>query len=116
MIERSPCGDLTFLVTSFGKPFTAAGLGNWFREQCNAAGLPHCSAHGLRKAGASIAATNGATVNELMAIFDWENPAQAKVYTDAADRVRLAARAMAKISKIVAPPSEGATITEQKSS
>jgi integrase len=43
-------GVKTFLVTAFGKPFTAAGFGNWFRERCDEAGLPHCSAHGLRKA------------------------------------------------------------------
>jgi hypothetical protein len=28
---------LTLLVTEFGKPFTAAGSGNWFREQCDEA-------------------------------------------------------------------------------
>jgi integrase len=28
IIERSPCGDLTFLVTEFRRPFTAAGFGN----------------------------------------------------------------------------------------
>lgn len=51
IIEGSPNEHLTFLTTSFGKSFTAAGFGNWFREQCNEAGLPkRCSAHGLRKA------------------------------------------------------------------
>ena len=40
---------LTFLVTEFGRPFTEAGFGNWFREQCNAAGLPkNLSAHARR--------------------------------------------------------------------
>jgi integrase len=49
IIERSPTGDLTFLVTEFGRAFTAAGFGNWFRKQCDDAGLPQCSAHGLRR-------------------------------------------------------------------
>jgi len=52
IIARSPTGDLTFLVTSFGKPFTAAGFGNWFRELCDEAGCPDISAHGGRKATA----------------------------------------------------------------
>jgi hypothetical protein len=52
-------GDLTFLVTKHGKPFTANGFGNWFRDRCDEARLPQCSAHGLRKAGATIAAENG---------------------------------------------------------
>jgi integrase len=94
IIAASPCGDLTYLVTEYGKAFTAAGFGGKMREWCDQAGLPHCSAHGLRKAGATLAAENGATVNQLMAIFDWDTPAQAKAYTDAADRQRLAAEAM----------------------
>jgi hypothetical protein len=51
-------------------------------------------ADGLRKAGATLAAENGATVDQLMVIFDWDTPAQAKTYPDAADRKRLAAEAM----------------------
>jgi integrase len=46
IIEKSPCGDLTFLVTDFGRPFTSWGFGNKFRYWCNQAGLPQCSAHG----------------------------------------------------------------------
>jgi len=67
-IEASPSGQMSYLVTAFGKPFTAAGFGNRFREWCNDAGLTHCSAHGLRKARATIAADNGATVHQLIAI------------------------------------------------
>ena len=44
--------NLTFLLTDQGKPYTAAGFGNWFRDQCQAAGLRGCSAHGLRNAAA----------------------------------------------------------------
>ena len=43
-------GVKTFLVTDYGKAFTPPGFGNWFRKRCDEAGLPHCSAHGLRKA------------------------------------------------------------------
>ena len=51
IIEATPMvGVKTFLVTSFGKAFAEAGFGNWMRERCNAAGLPECSSHGLRKA------------------------------------------------------------------
>ena len=54
IIDATPSEHLTFLTTAFGKPFTAAGFGHWFREKCNEAGLPHCSAHGLRKAAARL--------------------------------------------------------------
>jgi hypothetical protein len=53
LIDATTCGLFTYLVTSFGKPFTANGFGNRFRKWCNEAGLPpECSAHGCRKAGA----------------------------------------------------------------
>jgi hypothetical protein len=48
----SETAGMTSLVTGVGKPFTAAGCGNWFREQCDMANLRHCSALGLRKAAA----------------------------------------------------------------
>ena len=86
VIDASPVGDLTFLVTEFGKPFIAAGFGNWFRERCNEAGLIHCSAHGLRKAAATVAAENGATAHELMSIFGWLTLKEAERYTRAAER------------------------------
>jgi integrase len=91
-------GDLTFLVTAYGKPFSEAGFGNWFRDRCDEAGLPRCTAHGLKKAGATIAAENGATTRQLMAMFDWDTPAMAEVYTRAAEQRRLAGEAMFLIS------------------
>ncbi|MBY5563610.1 tyrosine-type recombinase/integrase [Rhizobium leguminosarum] len=40
-----PAGQLTFLVTEYGKPFSDKGLGNKMRQWCDEAGLFHCSAH-----------------------------------------------------------------------
>ena len=54
----------------------------------------HCTAHGLRKAGATIAANNGATAHQLMAIFGWDTLKMAEAYTRAADQQRLAEAAM----------------------
>jgi integrase len=93
IIEASPTGELTFLMTEWGRPFTANGFGGWFRDRCNEAGLPQCSAHGLRKAGATIMAERGATDRQLMAMFGWESSRQATTYTASADRKRLAAEA-----------------------
>ena len=49
IIDASPTGDLTFLINGLGKPFTSNGFGNWFRDRCDEAGLPHCSAHGCAR-------------------------------------------------------------------
>jgi len=91
-IAASKTGDLTFLVTERGMPFAKESFGNWFREACREAGCPG-SAHGLRKAGATRAAENGATVNQLMALFGWKTEKMALLYTRKADRKRLAAAA-----------------------
>lgn len=94
VIDATETGDLAFLVTEHGQPFSAAGFGNWFREQCDAAGLKGLSAHGMRKAAATRAAERGATAHQLMAIFGWRTIKQAEVYTRAAERKRLASAAM----------------------
>jgi integrase len=94
IIDASPCGQLTFLVNDLNRPFSDAGFGNKFRDWCNQAGLRHCSAHGLRKAGATVAANNGATSRQLMAIFGWDSIKMAELYTRAADQERLAESAM----------------------
>jgi hypothetical protein len=44
VIDASPCGDLTFLVTEFGKLSSAKGFGSKFRAWCDQAGLRHCTA------------------------------------------------------------------------
>jgi hypothetical protein len=56
---------IALLENQLGRPFTSNGFGNRFRKWCDDAGLPHCSAQGLRKAGATIAAENGATEAQL---------------------------------------------------
>jgi site-specific recombinase XerD len=94
ILNSSPLGDLTWLVTEFGRGFTQAGFGNWFRKQCDEAGLKHCSAHGLRKAGATRAAENGASMHVLKAMFGWQTTKQAEHYTKSADQMRLAAAGM----------------------
>ncbi|MGF9694738.1 site-specific integrase [Rhizobium sp. 0TCS1.26] len=94
VIDASPCGDMTFLVTEFGKGFTSNGFGNWFRRQCNAAGLPHCSAHGLRKAASSRLAERGATEKQIMSITGHSTSKEVTRYTKAANQKRLAQSAM----------------------
>ncbi|MEY9121310.1 tyrosine-type recombinase/integrase [Bradyrhizobium yuanmingense] len=86
--------NLTFLVTHQGKPFTAAGFGNWFRDVCREAKLPErCTSHGLRKAAATYLAELGATDHQLMSWFGWTSISQAQVYTKAANRKRMAQQA-----------------------
>jgi integrase len=99
IVAASRTGDLTFLVTEHGQPFTANGFGNKMRQWCDGANLPECTAHGLRKAGATIAAENGATAHQLMSIFGWLTLKEAERYTRAAEQKRLAAGAMSLLER-----------------
>jgi integrase len=84
-------GNLTFLVTEFGKPFTANGFGNWFRRQIRAAGLPeYCSAHGLRKAAARRLAEAGCTAPQIAAVTGHKSLREVELYIKDAAQIGLA--------------------------
>jgi integrase len=116
-IDATKTGTLTFLVGARGRPFTSSfTFGAWFRKACDDAGLTHCTAHGLRKAGATIAANSGATVHELMAMFGWSRSSMAEIYTKKADRARLARAAAERIANAqVSNPAPGCGPTEENS-
>jgi integrase len=90
-------GRETFLVTSFGKPYTSNGFGNWFRELCDKAGCPDISAHGGRKATARRLADIGCSEKHVASILGHASSSEPGRYTKAADRKRLAREAMAKL-------------------
>lgn len=98
-LKAGPCAELAFICGAAGKPLTKASFGNNFRTACNAAEIYGKSAHGIRKAGATRAADNGATVTELEAIFGWHGGGMAALYTQAADRKRASMRAMAMLGR-----------------
>jgi integrase len=97
-LAAGPCGDLSFIVGSRGKPMAKTSFSNEFAIACRAAGVPG-SAHGVRKIAATRAANAGATVAELEAIFGWSGGKMASHCTKAADRQRLAKRAMHKLAE-----------------
>jgi integrase/recombinase XerD len=88
---------MTFLLTEFGKPFTANGFGNKFKDWCRQADLPHCSAHGVRKATSTALAESSATPHEIMAITGHQSLEEVERYTKAARRKKTADAAMRKL-------------------
>jgi integrase len=95
-IEAAETGPMIFLMNSRGEPWKHNSFGYWFADRCDEAGVPG-RAHGLRKAGATIAANNGATPFQLTAMYGWSSTKMAEVYTRKADRVRLAEQAANKL-------------------
>lgn len=99
IIDASSCGDLTFLVSDMtGKAYKPTSFGNRFRKWCDAAGLDHCSAHGLRKATCTLLAERGCTLSEIMAISGHKTAKEVLRYTAAAQQELLATKAMEKMT------------------
>jgi integrase len=96
ILAVQPREHLTFITTRRGGPFQGAAFSRWFRERCDAAGLPHCSAHGLRKGAARRLAEAGCTEHEIGAITGHASLSELVRYTKAADQKRLAESAMTK--------------------
>lgn len=83
-----------FLLTEFGKPFSLNGIGNWFRDRCDEAGLPHCAAHGLRKAASRRAAELGLSNQSIKSVTGHSNDSEVALYTAAVEQRDLADKTM----------------------
>jgi integrase len=97
IIAASGCGNLTFLVTAAGAPFTAAGFGNLFRDWCGEAGLPQCSPHGLRKAQCRRLAEAGCSAPQIAAISGHKSLGEVQRYIEAANQGKLAHAAILQL-------------------
>ena len=98
VIDASPTGDLTFLVTALNRPFTSNGFGNRFRKWCDEAELSHCSVHGLRKAAAARLAEIGCSEFEIMAITGHRTSKEVTLYTRAANQKIRAEAALKRLT------------------
>lgn len=98
VLDALPRDRLTFITTSTGAPFSDAGLGNYFREIVNAAGISSKLAlHGLRKAAARRLAEAGCTTHEIASITGHRTLGEVERYTREAEKARLAQTATAKV-------------------
>lgn len=98
-IDKTPTGEDTFLITEFGKPFAVAGFGNWFKDRCKEADLPHCTIHGLRKALTRRAADLGLSQQQLKALGQWAGDSEVAVYAADANQKTLADSAVLAVNK-----------------
>ncbi|MFC5390026.1 tyrosine-type recombinase/integrase [Brevundimonas bullata] len=96
-LAKVPGNQMLFLATNKGTGYTAKSFGDWFKDACIAAGLPHCSAHGLRKTAATRLADAGCTEAQIQSITGHKTSAEVQRYTRARNQKQLAADAMATI-------------------
>jgi integrase len=107
VLARTPTQHLTFLTTEAGEPFGRPGLSSKFRDWCDEAGLPHCSAHGLRKAQLRRLAEAGCSVHEIAALSGHKTLSEIRRYTEAVDQARLAKAAIARLRPELRPNESG---------
>ncbi len=96
VLDQSSLGELTWLETEYGKPFSIKGLGQWFRKRCDEAGLRELSSHGIRKAVGAVAAERDCTAHQIMEILGISLK-EAETYTRAAQAKKLADAGFSKV-------------------
>lgn len=97
ILVASATGNLAFLVTAAGAPFTAAGFGNAMRQWCDEAGLPECTAHGLRRGQCRRLAEAGCTAPQIAAISGHKSLREVQRYIEDANQVTLARAAIGRL-------------------
>ena len=75
-------GTTAFLINRYGVPYTIRGLGSAMREWCNAAGLPKCSSHGIRRAAISLMAEAKQTGFVMKAVSGHTDEKMLRPYTE----------------------------------
>lgn len=90
-LAQVPRDQFLFVTHGNGLAYKPTTLGNWFKDQCTAAGTdPRCSAHGLRKSLATLMANAGKSPDEIRAVLAHKTNKEGATYTKKADRSRLA--------------------------
>jgi integrase len=97
-LKAGPVVGMQHLITNArGRPLR--GLTELIEKAARRAGLPErCVAHGLRKAALRRLAEAGGTTKEIAAVSGHRSLSEVENYTAAADQVRLARAAVAKLS------------------
>ncbi|WP_044547224.1 tyrosine-type recombinase/integrase [Mesorhizobium japonicum] len=98
VLRLLPADRMLFLTHTGDRPYKPTTFGNWFHDQCIAAGLPHCASHGLRKAGATRLANAGATELEIMAYLGHRTPDEARTDVKKLNRKLLGDTGMEKVA------------------
>jgi integrase len=97
ILDATPSGHMTFLVTTKGGQYSANDLGEQFRNWCTKARLPReCTFHGLRATGCTQLADAGCGAHQIAAWSGHMTLKEVERYTRAANQRRLARSAIAR--------------------
>jgi integrase len=98
VLDALPEGQTTFLQTTQGKLRTANGMGTAMRTWCDAAGLPQCSSHGLRKACERRLGEAGMKEQEIAAVLGFVDTTTPHLRLGMGNRRELADKAVSAMS------------------
>ncbi|UDF29313.1 UNVERIFIED_ORG: tyrosine-type recombinase/integrase [Roseateles sp. XES5] len=88
----------TYVLGRGGKPYSSGdSMSAMFKRWCQEAGLPHLSAHGVRKGLAELLAELGCSQYDIMAILGHSEAKTSEVYTRRVERWKLALGAMERV-------------------
>lgn len=93
-IEKTTIGEQHFILNGLGRPFSANGFGNWFRDRCNEAQLPQWTSHGGRKAASRRMAELGLSNQQIKAFTGHSKDDEVALYTKAASQAGMADEAL----------------------
>lgn len=102
-IDATPTGHLAFIVSNRNAPRTKESFGNWFADQCAAAGLKGYSMHGLRKAASRRMAELGLSNQLIKSITGHTSDNEVARYTRDAEQARMAELAMESMGDWLTP-------------
>lgn len=91
----------TYLLNAYGKPFRSGdSLGVRVQRWTQDAGLKNRSSHGLRKALATLLAEMGCSNRQIMSVLTHTKATTSEVYTESAERARMAQSAFEAIKHV----------------
>ncbi|WP_419828190.1 tyrosine-type recombinase/integrase [Sphingomonas sp.] len=96
-LAAGPLGASLLLETKDGAAFTPKGFYGMMKKACIAAGIPHCSPHGLRKSAARRCREAGCSDDEGMAITGHKSVREYRRYAGEDARGARADTAMGKV-------------------
>lgn len=91
-LALAPKDSLAFILTEYGGTFTGKGYNNWINRKIREAGITDRTSHGMRSGAATIAADNGADLQDMMGFFGWCSEAMALRYIREANKRKQADR------------------------
>jgi integrase len=95
ILDATPSGHMTFLVTKAGRQWGRVSFSNQFRVWCNEAELPKdCVFHGLRATGCTQLADAGCSAHQIAAWSGHKTLREVERYTSGANQRRLARSAI----------------------